>query len=394
MRAWASASCGPIVLAAACLPSAAKVENFAETGSDSTSSTFETTLGPTTADLQGATESTSSGGESTGTGSTTFVDPESGVLSDGSEETTATGEVLDTTSATEDSAALDSESSGTAPVCGDGIVDRPLGEDCDDGEATARCDSDCTFAVCGDDTHNAAAGEACDDGEASAACDADCTLPSCGDGYTNGAAGEACDAGVLTEHCDSDCTLPECGDGFVNALAGETCDEGTATADCDADCTAVECGDGAQNEAAGETCDDGNRNDGDLCNARCGQPCVEVNGLTWCHAPGLCGAGCRAVCETVGRAPLDDFDAWFSAQDSYDECEAIADAFGIEDVEVGRYTFACAEDGPGAHSESEFTGTLYCSTSSECPRQHLEEADGEGIACDSDESWVSLCPCR
>jgi cysteine-rich repeat protein len=63
---------------------------------------------------------------------------------------------------------------GSATTCGDGNVD--AGEECDDGEATARCDDDCTAPACGDGTHNPAASERCDDGnmEEGDACSAAC----------------------------------------------------------------------------------------------------------------------------------------------------------------------------------------------------------------------------
>jgi cysteine-rich repeat protein len=69
-----------------------------------------------------------------------------------------------------------SETTGGGARCGNTIAEE--GEDCDEGEATARCDDDCTAVACGDGTINRPAGEQCEaadriDGDG---CDADCTL--------------------------------------------------------------------------------------------------------------------------------------------------------------------------------------------------------------------------
>lgn len=197
--------------------------------------------------------------------------------------------------------------SGEEPFCGDGYLDRDLGEVCDDGNAASGdgCSADCrSIEICGngivdlgeecDDGNNidgdgcsaacasdetcgnsivdAAAGEACDDGGESATCNADCTVAACGDGVLNASAGEQCDDGnnMDGDGCSADCTSDEtCGNGIVDE--GETCDDGGDSATCDADCTLAECGDGWANELAGEECDTGSRNTA-TCNYDCTAP--------------------------------------------------------------------------------------------------------------------------
>jgi len=124
-------------------------------------------------------------------------------------------------------------------TCGNGAVD--AGEQCDDGQDSATCDSDCTAAVCGDGTLNTTAGEECDDSGVSATCSASCTLTGgsvCGDGAATGSeecdgadlSGETCsslglDGGTLS--CDGTCGFDTggcffCGNGTIDP--GEQCD--------------------------------------------------------------------------------------------------------------------------------------------------------------------------
>lgn len=67
--------------------------------------------------------------------------------------------------------------SGPDPVCGDGFV--TLGETCDDGRETARCNANCTLSMCGDGILNVSDGEACETGTDldAGSCLPDCTLP-------------------------------------------------------------------------------------------------------------------------------------------------------------------------------------------------------------------------
>jgi cysteine-rich repeat protein len=158
----------------------------------------------------------------------------------------------------------------TAPACGDAWVNQERGEACDERGDTASCDRDCTAAACGDGLVNILAGEQCDDSGESDQCDHDCTLALCGDGEVNALAGEACDeGGVDTASCNMNCTVPACGDGHVNLAAGEDCESGGDSLFCDGDCTFAWCGDGTVNPVAGEDCDDGNADDDDGCLTSC-----------------------------------------------------------------------------------------------------------------------------
>ncbi|MDD5055706.1 MAG: Ig-like domain repeat protein [Candidatus Peribacteraceae bacterium] len=89
-------------------------------------------------------------------------------------------------------------------VCGDGIVQNALGEECDDGErrnaAGSNCDTRCRFVK----------------------------IDSCGDGVMNPLT-EQCDAGAENGNgpeftCRSNCILPWCGDGILDY--NEECDDG------------------------------------------------------------------------------------------------------------------------------------------------------------------------
>ncbi|MBI5511365.1 MAG: DUF1566 domain-containing protein [Deltaproteobacteria bacterium] len=151
--------------------------------------------------------------------------------------------------------------------CGDGVI-APL-EACDDAGESATCNADCSQSRCGDRVPNATANEECDDGANHDDCDGclnDCMLHvnSCGDGFLCGT--EACDDGGESLGCNLDCTPAECGDGKPNLTAGEECDGGGESAGCNLDCTVAACGDRKVNATAVEQCDDGaNDNDCDGC---------------------------------------------------------------------------------------------------------------------------------
>lgn len=93
-------------------------------------------------------------------------------------------------------------------VCGDGQVDP--GEECDDAGSTADCDPDCTVAECGDGVLNKNAGEDCDDGGRNddyvgGACRTNCLPAHCGDQVLD--PGEECDDG---NEVDGDGCSPAC----------------------------------------------------------------------------------------------------------------------------------------------------------------------------------------
>ncbi len=163
------------------------------------------------------------------------------------------------------------------PNCGDARVDAD--EECDSvAEDTPACDHDCTFVVCGDGLVNMPAGELCDDGPANSDehaptmhCSASCAGPApyCGDGSCQPGAEDA-------SSCPDDCDAV-CGNGVPEP--GEACDAGEDSPECDADCSAIECGDLYINTAA-ETCDDGNLDDADACTASC-QAATCGDGVVW-----------------------------------------------------------------------------------------------------------------
>jgi cysteine-rich repeat protein len=135
-------------------------------------------------------------------------------------------------------------------VCGDGIVGE--NEECDD--ANLRDFDGCT-SVCS------------------------LEVGSCGDGVVQRALGEQCEPRLhdssLPYGCDAArCRFvsSECGNGVVNI--GEGCDKGNmnsnmANQQCRLDCSMARCGDGVVDDMNGEQCDDGNLLRGDGCSSMC-----------------------------------------------------------------------------------------------------------------------------
>lgn len=165
---------------------------------------------------------------------------------------------------------------GYTALCGDGIIDVEVDEECDDGDRVRDdgCSEHCKTERCGDGIKQS--GEACDDGnlEGSDGCSASCENEACGDGIVQEA--EACDDGnmVDTDACVDHCKVAKCGDGFIQAGV-EACDDGNVLNGdgCSDHCEIEGCGDGIYQHP--EECDDGNKYDHDLCTnvcelARCG----------------------------------------------------------------------------------------------------------------------------
>ncbi|MDA0376018.1 MAG: DUF4215 domain-containing protein [bacterium] len=134
-----------------------------------------------------------------------------------------------------------------ASVCGDGVLADP--EECDDAN---RRDGDGCNAVC------------------------QLEIGICGDGIVQELLGEQCESSlhdVSVGYACSDCQFFStfCGDGNVDA--GETCDEGTKNSDaagatCRTNCHMARCGDSIVDTE--EECDDGNRLNNDGCDWMCG----------------------------------------------------------------------------------------------------------------------------
>jgi len=86
-------------------------------------------------------------------------------------------------------------------TCGNGIVDVAAGETCDDGNTVGGdgCSANCqSNETCGNNVVDP--GEDCDSGNVfTATCNPDCTKPRCGDGELNMPAGESCDDGNTTD---------------------------------------------------------------------------------------------------------------------------------------------------------------------------------------------------
>lgn len=198
-------------------------------------------------------------------------------------------------------------------VCGNRILDPD--ETCDDGNQVSGdgCSASCVSKeVCGNGIKDSAVGEDCDPLVVPFPmrpvdrldCDSDCTSPVCGDGHTNSLANEQCDPGEVGKDsmaCDKDCSLARCGDGYRNVEAGEECDDGTDNSStvpdrCRVNCMNPRCGDDIIDD--GEECDDGNDSNNDSCPTGMGGSCE----------PARCGDGFwktegtgRETCEKNGN---------------------------------------------------------------------------------------------
>lgn len=76
-----------------------------------------------------------------------------------------------------------------------------------------------------------------------------------------------------------------------------------------------------------------------------------VAGIFWCFNPNACGEPCDQVCAALGLPLTISNVAWFAAQDTAAECQAINDAFGLGGaVSMAGYTYACSEDQFGPHA--------------------------------------------
>jgi len=169
-------------------------------------------------------------------------------------------------------------------LCGNGIYEPALGEECDDGSANSdslpdACRSNCVRAWCGDMVIDT--GEECDDGLVANddrmpdACRRSCRLPSCGDGTRD--SDEACDHGPPDAECSALCELAGCGTATLDP--GEICDDGNRDSDdaCLGTCVPNVCGDGWQNLDVDadlliqEICDPDTGTPPETCRYDCGQ---------------------------------------------------------------------------------------------------------------------------
>ena len=170
-------------------------------------------------------------------------------------------------------------------TCGNGALDAH--EQCDyaitdasDPNYHKGCLETCRISGCGDGILDRAAGEECDDGNTSNEdmCSSQCKLPYCGDGFTQAFLGEVCDDGVndgAYGHCGLGCSYqpPYCGDGIVSS-AYEACDDGVNDGSydgCMPGCQqrAAYCGDGVVQDVNGEECDPADTSSSIACSSEC-----------------------------------------------------------------------------------------------------------------------------
>ncbi len=281
--------------------------------------------------------------------------------------------------------------------CGDGVVNKEAGEECDDGIETADCTATCKKSRCGDGYRNTAAGEECDDSRESATCNADCTLARCGDGKVNRTAQEQCDDEGESATCNADCTIARCGDGKLNKTAGEKCDDEGESATCNSDCTLSACGDGKLNKAAGEQCDDGRDDQGKVketatCNsdctiARCGDRKVNNAAGEQCddgQATKTCNANCMsATCGdgVVDKAGGEECDDRGESASCNDDCSVARCGDGKVNKTAGEQC-----DGRGESAACNADCTLRACGDGKVNRTAGEQCDdgGESATCNPD----------
>lgn len=124
--------------------------------------------------------------------------------------------------------------------------------------------------------------------------------------------------------------------------------------------------------------------------------CRRVKSIVWCYNPELCGAGCEAVCNSLGRATSISDAYWFEAQNEQAECDAISSAFGVTPppAPIDGFVYGCVEDAAGDHSGGELLGPFICSDNPACPANHRTGSDQFGVPCSDDPSRLSVCPCQ
>jgi len=126
--------------------------------------------------------------------------------------------------------------------------------------------------------------------------------------------------------------------------------------------------------------------------------CRTVAGISWCYDELNCGQSCNQVCASLGLAFTISDAAWFAAQDTDAECQAINDAFGLGGtVVMAAFVYGCLEDGGGGQTvhavPGGLSGPLICSTLATCPANHRTGSDGLGVACSSP-GFRGVCPCQ
>ncbi len=170
----------------------------------------------------------------------------------------------------EDRLVLGSLQLSDGEVCGDGLANAGVGEECDDGNTA---DGDCCSAACTLEVG------ACDDGDP-------CTTgDTCQAGVCSGGAPTVCNDGI-------DCTVDACQAGYGCTATPDdgACDDGL---ECSAD--VCQAGVGCTHAACDALCDDG-----DLCTSEvCNETTFECE----------YAATARSVCEAAGQAALQLADA-------------------------------------------------------------------------------------
>ena len=310
----------------------------------------------------------------------------------------------------------DVDCGGACGPCDTG-KDCKLGKDCQSGSCTNRaCDApSCSDAIkngketdvdCGGGTcPGCDNGKPCTDGTdcKSMTCkNATCAPSPCSNGVKDGM------------ETDVDCGGPTC----AKCKDGQMCSDGT-------DCVGAICNNAVCkspiNCMAGTANCDGNAANGCEVNTNtdakncggCGKACANnapncvggkcialpatcriVNGIRWCFDT-KCGVPCAQTCADLGL-PLTMSDAdWFAAQDSQQECQAIADGFGVKQGTLlqGKI-YTCLESASANEVEGgPLVGPILCTSFNGCPMNLRTDMDLKGVACGAGGAHA-VCPCQ
>jgi cysteine-rich repeat protein len=291
-------------------------------------------------------------------------------------------------------------------ICGDGWVDEPAGERCDDGNAVpgdgceAGCDWSCTADADCDDAEMCSGVETCD--PAGHRC-----LPG-----TPLADGTGCTAvGGTPGHCRRGaCARLTCGNGLADA--GEECDDGnTVNGDgCDAACVyschgSRECVEAPDDPCTTDVCEPGGA--GQLCRhvpntAACddADPCTDGDR---CAGDGLCrgtlvdadgdtfgpGDACGLDCDDADRTVYPD--APESCNGIDDDCSGTADDGSGMTCARGS-SRSCVADGPGGTCVgTEACLAADCTWSGLCEPSAVETCNGADDDCNGETDETFPC---
>jgi cysteine-rich repeat protein len=261
-----------------------------------------------------------------------------------------------------------------SPACGDGVLQAPLGEECDDGnnDSGDGCTANCKLEFCGDGIINDAPNEQCDDGNTqdgdccSSSCEIESSATECRASVGPCDVADTCDG--INPTCPTDAVVPngtECRAVAGDCDVAEECTGSSPTCPADGFDTGTECRASAGDCDVAESCDGSGPDcpvDGKStaeCRASEGvcDPAESCDGVNDdCPADAKSTAECRAsegvcdvaeACDGVNNdCPADGFEPGST------ECRASAGACDVAEN--------CTGTGPDCPADGFEPGTTEC----------------------------------